>query len=207
MTRCCRGSAEDIGLLAELWRCWAEASRDAPAAVWAQPGLGVWSVKELYAHVSRGAATAAELIGRATEGTPEMPNASCYFGRLMAAGVRPDEQVARLAKERAARHSVPALAGAFGQAAAPVFEAARRHPDRLVTTVVGTMCTADYLVTRAVEATVHLMDFATVVPGAPVPPPGALDRTAAVLAGLADPADLIRLATGRPGPAVFPVLC
>lgn len=202
-----RGAAGDIGLLEDLWRQWADVSRCTPAQAWALPGLGAWSVKELYAHVSRGAATAVELVGRGTNGTPDVPDAAGYFGRLMAAGVRPDENVARLAKEWAALNPVSSLADAFGATATLVLETARRHPDRLLPTIAGTLRTADYIVTRVVEATVHLLDFGAAVPGAPAPPEEALARTAAVLADLADPTDFIRFATGRRGPAVFPVLC
>ncbi|WP_158634295.1 maleylpyruvate isomerase N-terminal domain-containing protein [Amycolatopsis sp. WAC 04197] len=205
MTARSRGTAEDVDLLEGLWRRWARAGRDAPASVWERPGLGVWSVKELYAHVSRGATTTLDLTGRATDGAPGIPDGAGYFGLLMAKGVRPDEGVAELAKEWAARNSVTSLAEAFDSAAVPVLEAARRRPDRLLPTIAGTMRTLDYLVTRVVEATVHLLDFDAVVADAPTPPEEALTRTAVVLADLVAPDDFIRSATGR-GPAVFPVL-
>ncbi|GAA1027366.1 MULTISPECIES: maleylpyruvate isomerase N-terminal domain-containing protein [Amycolatopsis] len=196
----------DIDLLEDLWQRWFDAGRHLSASSWELPGLGVWSVKELYAHVSRGARTTVNLFeSEDAKGTPDVPDAAAYFGRLMN-GPDPRAGVAAAAKAWSAAHSAADLIAEFPHATGSALQAARRNGDRLLHTVGGSMRAADYLLTRVVEATVHLLDLRDFVPAVAAPPDRAVMRTADVLVSLATPENVVRLATGRAASAAFPVL-
>jgi hypothetical protein len=189
--------AADRGTLTGLWRSWHDAGVRTPGELWTAPsGLGDWTVRELYAHVARGVATTAGLAAHVVPGTPELPDAAAYF-----AAVRHTDPavVAKTATAWAAERTDEALVETFR---IPV----PRLGDAVAHSIAGTIRLADFAVTRILEATVHLLDLCTVTPHAEQPSAEALHRTVDVLADLVPAADFIRLATGRPSAAVFPVL-
>ncbi|MFE3782240.1 maleylpyruvate isomerase N-terminal domain-containing protein [Amycolatopsis sp. NPDC059090] len=200
------GIGGDVDLLQVLWQRWFEAGRNLPADSWALPGPGVWSVKELYAHVSRGARATVELLEcDKASGPPDVSDAAAYFGRLMASH-DPQSGVAAAAKEWSEARSSADLTMEFARATGSGLPLARRNGDRLLRTVAGSMRAGDYVLTRVVEATVHLLDLRDFAPGVSGPPERALMRTVDVLVALADPENVVRIATGRLSAAVFPVL-
>jgi uncharacterized protein (TIGR03083 family) len=197
------GRADDVELLDVLWRAWHAAGLALTPEAWAAPsGLGDWTVRELYAHVARGVTTTSELAASPSE--PDVPDAAAYFRALR--GEKGAAQVAAVAREWAAARDVDALVGDFDGLAAATLTGVRAAGTGVVTTIAGAMRLSDYVLTRVLEATVHLLDLAAVVPGVPTPPERALRRTVDVLTDLTPPAEFIALATGRASGAVFPVL-
>jgi hypothetical protein len=76
----------------------------------------------------------------------------------------------------------------------------------VIESFIGTIWLSDYVVTRLVEATVHLLDLQEAL-GVAMPIPNlALERCAAVLLQLTPLADFIEVATGRSAAKLFPVL-
>ncbi|MET1071707.1 MAG: maleylpyruvate isomerase N-terminal domain-containing protein [Umezawaea sp.] len=199
------GRADDVDLLEALWGDWHAAGLALTEAQWASAsGLGEWTVRELYAHVGRGVATTAGLV--AVESGPELPDAAAYFRALRGLGAKGAAQVAAAAQDWAAGRDAGTLVGDFDGPAAKVVAGVRDTGTGVVATIAGAMRMSDYVLTRVLEATVHLLDLVAVVPGVVEVPQAALRRAVDVLADLAPPAEFIALATGRPSGAVFPVL-
>jgi uncharacterized protein (TIGR03083 family) len=196
-----RARSTDVRLLAELWRSWFGAGQRMPADLWTRPvGLGDWTVRELYAHVGKGAGTLRDLVSRQPiHGEPDLPDAAAYFAALRPLGAAGAAQVAQAATEWAAGRSNDVLVNDF-EAPVPDMDG-----QSVVLSIAGTIRLADYLVTRILEATVHLQDLGQVVPDVTVPPE-ALYRVVDVLADLCPPEEFVRLATGRPAKVIFPVL-
>ncbi|MEV4319973.1 maleylpyruvate isomerase N-terminal domain-containing protein [Actinocrispum sp. NPDC049592] len=191
-----RGRSTDVRLLTALWQQWQDVGTAMPAGRWSHPtGLGKWTVRDLFAHVALGVRTTVQLASQpAVESGPELGDAAAYFAALRPLGEAGAAQVARLATQWASVRSDAELVAGFD---VPVPDLAG---DPVVRSIAGTIRFADYLVTRVLEATVHLLDVG-------VQPPGeALDRAADVLLDLCPPADFVRLATGRPAGPLFPVL-
>lgn len=204
-----RGGIEDLDLLAELWGQWMHAGRVMPRQRWDScSGVGEWTVRELYGHVGRGVSTLAGLVAQAAPGgEPELPDAAAYFGTLMTRGAVGAHSVAAAATEWAATRTVDALVDDFDGAAASALADARSAGIALVPTIAGTMRTQDYVLTRILEATTHLLDLRARAGDMPQPSRAALSRTVDVVADLTPAAELIKLATGRPTACrVFPVL-
>jgi hypothetical protein len=201
----CGARSTDIELLARLWRCWLDAGRRMPADLWtASTGLGDWTVRELYAHVSRGVSTTADLRAQPpVPGEPDLPDAAAYFAALRPLGAAGAAQVADTARHWAAARTNDVLVGEFDRPAAAALAGAGNE---VVRSIAGTIRLADYLVTRILEATVHLLDLGQAGPTIGAPPAEALHRAVDVLADLSPPADFVRLATGRPAAPIFPVL-
>jgi uncharacterized protein (TIGR03083 family) len=201
------GHRDDIDLLGEIWGSWLRAGQRIPAHTWDAPtGLGDWTVRELYAHVARGVTTLAGLVATPTIGEPELPDAAAYFAAVMAWGADGARQVAGTATEFAAAHSITDLTGQFDVVAATTLADARAAAESVVPTIAGSMRLSDYVLTRVLEATVHLLDLCDAVADTDPPPDRAVRRTVDVLADLLPATDFIRLATGRSAPPVFPVL-
>jgi len=199
------GRADDVDLLGLLWRTWHEAGLGLAPDRWSAPsGLGDWTVRELYAHVGRGVTTTSRLLPVAAE--PELPDAAAYFRALRPLGDEGAAQVAAAARDWAAERDLDTLVADFDEPAVTTLAAVRATGTGAVTTIAGAMRLSDYVLTRVLEATVHLLDLVAAVPGAAEVPERALRRTVDVLADLAPPAELIALATGRASGAVFPVL-
>jgi hypothetical protein len=195
-----RGRGSDRDLLARVWRCWLDAGRRITADEWETPsGLGDWTVRELYAHVGKGVHTLADLRSQPpVHGEPELPDAAAYFAALRPLGTAGAEQVARAAVQWAADREKDVLIEDFDGPAVAALAGVVDH--QVVRSIAGPIRMAEFVVTRIVEGTVHLLDLGH------TPPADAMDRVVDVLADLSPPADFIRLATGRPAAAIFPVL-
>jgi hypothetical protein len=202
------GHRDDVGLLGEIWDCWLHAGQQMPTIKWATPsGLGDWTVRELYAHVARGVSGLADLVAESpVRGEPDLSDAAAYFAVLMSRGADGARHVADTTRQFAAARSTAELVGAFDGLAVAALAGANTAAASVVPTIAGTMRIIDYVLTRVLEATVHLLDLHHATPGVSPPPDRALRRTADVLTDLTPAADFIRLATGRSHAPVFPVL-
>lgn len=201
------GRVEDVDLLASLWNAWHQAGTRLSEAGWtAASGLGDWRVRELYAHVSRGVTTLANLVAQPIGGNPELPHAAAYFAALRPAADAASKQVAAAAAEWASRPT-HVLVGDFGAPASAVLNAVRVNGNAVVKTIAGSMHVYDYLLTRVLEATVHLLDLRRAIIDAPDVTADALRRTIDVLSDLLPAEEFVALATGRAvSTAMFPLL-
>lgn len=202
------GHPGDVDLLGDVWSRWLFEGRRMPATTWQTPsGLGGWTVRELYAHVARGVTTLAGLLAQPPgHGRPDLPDAAGYFATLMARGTDGARGVAQAAREFAAARSTVELVDDFDRFASTTLIGARAAGTSIVPTIAGSLRLNDYVLTRVLEATVHLLDLCDAIPGVRPPPGPALRRTVDVLTDLLPAADFIRLATGRSPASVFPVL-
>lgn len=201
------GRSEDVDLLASLWACWHRTGSCLSEAAWTEAtGLGDWRVRELYAHVSRGVTTLANLVEQPVAGDAALPHAAAYFAALRPLGDAGAKQVAASATEWASR-PVDVLVGDFNAPASAALGAVRLNGNVVVNTIAGSIRVYDYLLTRVLEAGVHLLDLRRTVADAPRVPEDALRRTVDVLTDLLPAEEFIALATGRPATtAMFPLL-
>jgi uncharacterized protein (TIGR03083 family) len=180
--------------------CFVDTVARVTADQWQQPGLGVWTVRDLVGHTSRALLTVETYL--------QQPAAQCdlerpvdYFLRVKAALADPAAVATRGREAGQALGADPAY---------QVREIARRVVDRLQavpdTTLVGTpvggMRLIDYLPSRVFELVVHTLDLATAL-AVPVTVPESAARVALhLLADLAvtqpeKTAPLLLSATGR----------
>ena len=175
---------------------------------WADPGLGVWDVRDLVGHTSRSLLTVEEYLARPAERV-DVPTTSAYYvaTRAIAAG----RDVAQRGRDAGAALG-PDPAGAVAVIAArvvPVLDGL--DGTELVTTLAGGMRLADYVPTRTFELVVHTLDLAAALglPGDPpvAPAARARRRVAALAADAGRAGPLLLAAPGRTGlPAGFTVL-
>lgn len=178
-------------------------------AQWEQPGLGVWTVRDLVGHTSRALLTVEMYL--ATPATQrEVMRPVDYFLRAQAGLADPASVAAR---GRAAGAALgPDPTAAVHDIAARVLVHVRAAADEaLVSTPVGGMRLIDYLPSRVFELTVHSLDIAAALPVAVTLPEPAAAMALHLLADLAvrpgKAASLLLAATGRHAwPAGFSVL-
>lgn len=192
---------------------------DGEEGVWAEVGLGEWSVRDLVGHTSRALSTietyldiAAEEDAAGVAGSITVTSPAAYYERALAAGT--PEVIAQRGRETAATlgaRPAEAVAALAARVLARVGTLTGAEP---ADTPAGRIRIAEYLPSRTVELTVHTSDLlqSQGVPAAEqtVPEPAAA-ATLHVLADLAAQkgvaAPLLRAATGRaPLPAGFTVL-
>jgi mycothiol maleylpyruvate isomerase-like protein len=201
------GQVEDVDLLASLWKCWHQAGTRLSETAWTHAsGLGDWRVRELYAHVSRGITTLTDLVAQPIDGDAELSHAAAYFAALRPLGDAGAKHVAAVATEWALR-PIDALVDDFDAPASAALDVVRANGNVVVQTIAGSMQVYDYLLTRVLEATVHLLDLGRAVADAPGVTEDALRRTVDVLTDLLPAEEFVALATGRAAPtAMFPIL-
>jgi len=197
----------DIALLADLWLRWWQSGRSLTDEQWSAPTrLERWRVRELYAHVARGILTLGDLLAAPSDAPAEITCAAVYFARLRGGPGSADE-VARVAVRFAAETGDAGLADLFGEPGTEVLAAAAAlAPETALASIAGPIGLHSYLVTRIVEATVHLLDLQHALGAEAMVPEPALRRTVQVLVWLIPSASFIDLATGRGTDQVFPVL-
>jgi uncharacterized protein (TIGR03083 family) len=194
-------------MLTDLWARWRESGRRLAHEQWSGPTrLERWRIRDLYAHVARAIPTFENLLASPV-GTPaEISHAADYFARLRGGPASADE-VARIAVRFAADTGDAALPEFFGEPGTEVLAAARAlKPEAVLASIAGPIQLHSYLVTRIVEATVHLLDLQHALGAEAMVPEPALLRTVRVLVQLIPSASFIDLATGRSADPVFPVL-
>ncbi|MEJ7630001.1 MAG: maleylpyruvate isomerase N-terminal domain-containing protein [Nocardioidaceae bacterium] len=125
---------------------------------WDEPGLGVWSVRDLVGHTSRSLTTIETYLGVPSPGEP-LDGPVDYFRRARVALADPDAVAQRGRDAGAALGDDPAARVA--ELADRVTALVDASPgDESVGTPLGTMTLAGYLPTRVFELTVHGIDLA-----------------------------------------------
>lgn len=205
-----RGTAHDVEVLAGLWRSWAGLGRGLEPAQWrAATRLPGWTVRTLFAHVARSVEVLDGALGRPVSEPPRCGDAREYFAVLATWGPEGPRSVDRAARQ-AATAPVTRLVHRMEVAGPAVLDAVRsavRGAGRpVLDSPAGPIALPDYVLTRVVEATVHLLDAAAVLPRAPRPSDEALGRTADVLVDLVGADRFVEHATGRSPASPFPAL-
>ncbi|MCU1446852.1 MAG: hypothetical protein JWP54_2510 [Cryobacterium sp.] len=187
--------------------------------VWAQVGLGEWTVRDLVGHTSRALLTietyldlAADKDAAGTIAPVEVISPAAYFERALAAGT--PELIAQRGRETAATLGARPATAVAALAARVLARVAALDGYEPADTPAGRIRIAEYLPSRTLELTVHTSDLlqSQGVPAAEqTVPEAAAAATLQVLADLAArqgvAAPLLRAATGRaPLPAGFTVL-
>lgn len=200
-----RGTSTDVELLRRGWARWAEIGAALTEAEQQRATrLPGWTVGTLYAHVARSVDVLAGALDAERSGVDvACPDASAYFRSFH--GFR--EQAARHVDQvaRQAAQVAPAAWAAKLAEHGPALLDRAAAATGAVDSPAGLIAVPDYLLTRLVEATVHLLDLRAAVPG-PSPEPEALHRVSDVLVGVAGPTAFVEAATGRTPLPVFPLL-
>ena len=176
---------------------------------WDDPGLGVWTVRDLVGHTARALLTI-ETYLQPVPGEVETSSPQDYLTRVLR-GAGDPAAVAQRGRDAGAALG-PDPAAAIAEVAARVVPlVAAAGPDAFVRTPAGGMLLAAYLPTRTLELVVHTCDLAVALGLAPDPPPAAASAAAALVGTLAAATgragDLLLAATGRrPLPAGWSVL-
>jgi len=129
---------------------------------WEQPGLGVWTVRDLVGHTSRALLTV-EMYLAEPAAQREVMQPVDYFPRAQAGRADPASVAAR---GRAAGVALgPDPTTAVRDIAVRVLAQVKSAADEiLVSTPVGGMRLIDYLPSRVFELAVHTLDLATALP-------------------------------------------
>ena len=179
------------------------------ATQWEQPGLGVWTVRDLVGHTSRALLTVEMYLAKpATQ--REVMRPVDYFPRAQAGLADPASVAARGREAGVALGSDPTAA--VRDIAARVLAQVQTASDEvLVSTPVGGMRLIDYLPSRIFELAVHTLDIAAALPVTVTLPETVAAVALHLLADMAlqpdKTATLLLAATGRRAlPAGFWVL-
>ena len=176
---------------------------------WEQPGLGVWTVRDLVGHTSRALLTV-ELYLAQPAAQREIMRPVDYLLRAQAGLADPTSVAARGREAGVALGSNPMAA--VREIAARVLAQVQTTPDEaLVSTPVGGIRLIDYLPSRIFELAVHTLDIAAALPVTVTLPAPVAAVALHLLADLALQPDkaaaLLLAATGRRAlPAGFSVL-
>ena len=164
---------------------------------WSQPGLGVWTVRELTGHASRALLT----VLSGLDNPPTTIAASDPFEYYRVVFDRPHEgmheTVAARGREAGAAFGDDPAVAVWQFADRVLNRLADTRDDTVCTTIIGGMRLIDYLPSRVVELTVHALDLARATEQSLSPPESAAQLTTAVILGLADPTRAIFALTGR----------
>lgn len=176
---------------------------------WEDPGLGVWTVRDLIGHTSRALVTVDAYLDT-SQGSIDVDSAADYFAAASSSLARAAD-VAQRGRDAGAALGVDIVESVSELVRLVVARIDAAAADTRVGTPVGGMYLAAYLPTRTFELAVHTCDLAAAVDRPlDVPPDAALEALAlagelAVRGGQAG--NLLLAATGRrPLPAGFTVL-
>jgi uncharacterized protein (TIGR03083 family) len=180
--------------------CFIDTVASVTADQWKQPGLGVWTVRDLVGHTCRALLTVETYVQKpAPQLDVERP--VDYFLRAKAALTDPTAVAAR--GREAGQALGPEPARMVREIASRVLQRLQTAPDTtLVGAPVGGMRLIDYLPSRIFELIVHTLDLATALTLEVTIPETAARVTLHLLADLAaeqpgKPAPLLLAATGR----------
>jgi uncharacterized protein (TIGR03083 family) len=186
-----------------------------PAGAWSQPGLGVWSVRDLAGHTVSSALDVVVAVLAQPAARQDIATPAGYYAlartvdpRIYAAAVAASTESAR--RDGAALGERPAEV-VRARLAAAVAALASVEDDDVVQTPAGGMRVVDWLATRTFELVVHGLDLAAAA-GLPADLPDDLVADAAVLAtriaaAVGDAPTVLRAMTGRaPLPPGFSVV-
>jgi uncharacterized protein (TIGR03083 family) len=200
-----------LATLSTLWSAWAEHGQAMTGEQWELPTrLGTWDVRSLYAHASSWPRALPALIEQVVEAEPTHDTAAALlrdFNAPDGAANRYRDLNATSAGQDAAGYSSAALVEQFTGTGPRALAAARRQGPVAVNYFGQAVLPIGEVVSIGIlEATVHLLDLHRALGRPPDVPAGGLAHTAALLAEMAPPVDLIEAATGRTTAAPFPVL-
>jgi uncharacterized protein (TIGR03083 family) len=176
------------------------------ATQWEQPGLGVWTVRDLVGHTSRALLTVEQYLAQPAAQREVMRPAD-YFLRAQARLADPASVAAR-GREAGVALGPDPLAAVRTIAARVLAQVQTASDEALVSTPVGGMRLIDYLPSRIFELAVHTLDIAAALPVTVTLPEPVAAVALHLLADLAlqpeKAAALLLAATGRrPLPAGF----
>jgi uncharacterized protein (TIGR03083 family) len=176
---------------------------------WEQPGLGVWTVRDLVGHASRALLTV-ELYLAKPAAQREVMRPMDYYLRAQA-GLADPGSVAARGREAGMALGPDPIAAVQDIAARVLAQVKTVSDEVLVSTPVGGMRLLDYLPTRIFELAVHTLDIAAALPVTVTLPESVATVALHLLADLALQPDkaaaLLLAATGRRAlPAGFSVL-
>jgi uncharacterized protein (TIGR03083 family) len=204
-------AGDRLDVLGSLWAAWAAHGRAMADTQWRLPTrLGDWDVRSLFAHAAWWPAGFGFVVGQVRDAELTHRTAADLLREFNAPdGVadRGRDHVAAKARADAAKYRTGEMVGQFAEAG-PLKIATARELGPVVVDYFGMarMRLDEVVSIGIVEATVHLLDLQRAVGMAPDVPVEGLAHTAAVLAQMAPPVDLIEAATGRATPDLFPVL-
>ena len=176
---------------------------------WEQPGLGVWTVRDLVGHTSRALLTV-ELYLAKPAAQREVMRPVDYYLRAQA-GLADPGSVAARGREAGVALGPDPIAAVRDIAARVLAQVNTASDEALVSTPVGGMRLIDYLPSRIFELAVHTLDLAAALPVTVTLPEPVAAVALHLLADLALQPDkaaaLLLAATGRrASPAGFSVL-
>jgi uncharacterized protein (TIGR03083 family) len=176
---------------------------------WEQPGLGVWTVRDLVGHTSRALLTV-ELYLAQPAARREVVRPVDYLLRAQA-GLADPASVAARGREAGVALGPDPLAAVRDIAARVLAQVQTASDEVLLSTPVGGMRLIDYLPSRIFELAVHTLDIAAALPVTVILPEPVAAVALHLLADLAlqpdKAATLLLAATGRRAlPAGFWVL-
>ena len=129
---------------------------------WEQPGLGVWTVRDLVGHTSRALLTV-ELYLAKPAAQREVMRPVDYFLRAQA-GLADPASVAARGREAGVALGPDPIAAVRDIAARVLAQVKTASDEVLVSTPVGGMRLIDYLPSRIFELAVHTLDIAAALP-------------------------------------------
>jgi len=129
---------------------------------WEQPGLGVWTMRDLVGHTCRALLTVEMYLAKPAM-QREVMRPVDYFLRAQAGLADPVSVAARGREAGAALGSDP-VAAVQDIAARVLAQIQTASDEALVSTPVGGMRLIDYLPSRVFELAVHTLDIATALP-------------------------------------------
>jgi len=176
---------------------------------WEQPGLGIWTVRDLVGHASRALLTV-ELYLAKPAAQREVMRPVDYYLRARA-GLADPGSVAARGREAGMALGPDPIAAVQDIAARVLAQVQTVSDEVLVSTPVGGMRLLDYLPSRIFELAVHTLDIAAALPVSVILPESVATVALHLLADLAlqpnKAAALLLAATGRRAlPAGFSVL-
>jgi uncharacterized protein (TIGR03083 family) len=129
------------------------------AEQWGDPGLGVWTVRDLVGHTSRAISTVETYLAAEPAPVMNVPDAETYYSEVMERYTDNDAIAARgvAAGEQLGEDPVATLTALVVRASAA---ASAEPPDRLVSIGPLGIPFAEYLRTRVFELVVHGFDIA-----------------------------------------------
>ena len=132
------------------------------SAQWEQPGLGVWTVRDLVGHTSRALLTVEMYLAKPAMQREVMRPAD-YFLRAQA-GLADPASVAARGREAGAALGPDPIAAVQDITTRVLAQVQTASDEALVSTPVGGMRFIDYLPSRIFELAVHTLDIAAALP-------------------------------------------
>jgi len=178
-------------------------------AQWEQPGLGVWTVRDLVGHTSRALLTVEQYLANPAAQREVMRPVEYYL--RVQAGLADPASVAARGREAGVALGADPIAAVRGIATRVLAQVQTASDEALVNTPVGGMRLIDYLPSRIFELAVHTLDLATALPVTVMLPETVAAVALHLLADMTIQPDkaaaLLLAATGRqPLPAGFSAL-